>query len=123
MTTLKKITSNALNALQSTGPRTEDGKAIASKNSRKHGLLSRDLLLPNESPEELAEFREHLWEDLRPEGAMECSLVEDIVSDTWRLRRVNGIERAIFIWDYYEQLAEKASQEAAIYEHDQVSAN
>jgi hypothetical protein len=116
MTTRKKIASNALNALQSTGPRTENGKAIASKNSRKHGLLSQHLLLPNESPEELAEFREHLWEDLRPEGAMEGFLVEDIVSAIWRLRRLQVIETEIFTWDYYEQLAEKASKEAASYE-------
>jgi hypothetical protein len=40
MPTRKKIQSNRLNALWSTGPRTREGKRIAALNALKHGLAS-----------------------------------------------------------------------------------
>src|SRR6266851_164006 len=44
------INRNIENASHSTGPRTDEGKAIASQNSLKHGLASGTLLIPGEDP-------------------------------------------------------------------------
>ena len=44
------INRNIQNATHSTGPRTDEGKAIASQNSLKHGLASGTLLIPGEDP-------------------------------------------------------------------------
>jgi hypothetical protein len=78
--------------------------------------------LPHESPQELAEVREQLEEDLKPQGALERFFIDEIVSAIWRLRRAQGIETEIFMWDYYKQQVEKASREVASYEHSQFRA-
>ena len=44
-----KTLANQLNCLRSTGPRTATGKAMARANSLKHGLLSRNLIIPGEN--------------------------------------------------------------------------
>jgi hypothetical protein len=44
------INRNIENASHSTGPRTDEGKSIASQNSLKHGLASGTLLIPGEDP-------------------------------------------------------------------------
>jgi hypothetical protein len=48
MTTEKQAETNRQNALKSTGPTTIEGKARASKNAMKHGLLSTDLVVHGE---------------------------------------------------------------------------
>ena len=48
VTSARQRQANQRNALQSTGPRTADGKRRASRNATKHGLLARDLLLDDE---------------------------------------------------------------------------
>jgi hypothetical protein len=45
MATEKQIAANRANALQSTGPRTPDGKAIARRNALDHGLTAEQLML------------------------------------------------------------------------------
>lgn len=42
----KQLEANRSNALKSTGPKTELGKSIASKNSTTHGLLSKHVPAP-----------------------------------------------------------------------------
>jgi hypothetical protein len=46
MTTAPRIEANRRNALRSTGPKTEEGKSTAARNARKHGILSREVLMP-----------------------------------------------------------------------------
>ena len=58
MTTPAKVEANRRNARKSTGPRTLVGKARSSKNAVRHGLLSRDVLLPDEDPEQFDTFRD-----------------------------------------------------------------
>jgi hypothetical protein len=45
MTTLIQITVNRRNAMRSTGPRTEAGRAIAARNALKHGLTAERVIL------------------------------------------------------------------------------
>jgi hypothetical protein len=48
MTSTKQIEANRRNALASTGPRTQEGKAIVARNAVKHGLTAQSVLLPDE---------------------------------------------------------------------------
>jgi len=57
-TSVAKREANRRNSLRSTGPKTPGGKARAAKNATRHGLLSREVLLPDESREDFCGFRE-----------------------------------------------------------------
>ncbi len=60
MTSQRRLEANRRNALKSTGPKTPEGKAAVRLNALKHGLLSRDILLPGEDEAALGELRERL---------------------------------------------------------------
>ncbi len=92
MTTLKQMEANRLNAQHSTGPVTMEGKAKASQNALKHGLFAKSNLVQGELEEELHVFASELWNLLMPHSFMESILVERIIANAWRLRRVIKIE-------------------------------
>ena len=117
MTTEKQIAANRLNALQSTGPQSEDGKYRASQNAIKHGVFSQELIIvKGDGREDKSEFDcllAELVEDLQPIGKMEALLVEKIAVNYWRLRRLMKYEcgrirdllddyRESAILDYYD---------------------
>ena len=83
---------NQANAQHSTGPRTEEGKAASSQNARKHGLCAKEVILqPHEEPEFNEILQDHI-ELLGPSGAMEHTLLDEIVAATWNLRRIRRLE-------------------------------
>lgn len=112
----KQVEANRRNAQKSTGPRTQGGKATSRRNSLKHGLLSREVLLPGEDASALEDLREHLMAELQPVGELEGLLAERIVACIWRLRRLGRVEAGIFAWELYTELTERAEQEAQSYE-------
>jgi hypothetical protein len=95
MTTKEKIEANRKNATHSTGPRTAAGKARSANNSTRHGLLGKFVLLEGEDPKEFAEFEQQTRAELKPEGAVENSLVDRWCKDTWRLNRLDNAESAL----------------------------
>src|SRR5918993_3125727 len=116
MTSDKQIQANWRNALRSTGPKTPEGKDAVRLNANKHGLRSQEVLLPGEDGEALKELDENLRAELGPVGEMENLLVDGIVAAHWRLRRLRRVESGIFAWELYEELAERAQEEAETYE-------
>jgi len=96
----KQLAANQRNALKSMGPRTTEGKAVASRNSLKHGLLSSQPVMDDESKEEYEQFREGLLTDLAPQCQLECLLADRIVGSAWRLRRAVRIEREMLQADF-----------------------
>jgi hypothetical protein len=96
MTSDKQIEANRLNALQSTGPRTDEGKALSSQNAIRHGLLARQVVIAGESEEEFGSFQERLLASLEPVGELELMLADRIVSNFWRLARAGRIEVELF---------------------------
>jgi hypothetical protein len=91
----KQVLANRQNAIHSTGPKSEQGKAIASQNALRHGLRSENMVIPGETPEEFDQFRQLLQDDLSPTGAMEVFLADRIVQSFWKLRRAGRIETEI----------------------------
>ena len=61
MSSERQIRANRLNAKQSTGPSSSDGKARVASNPLKHGLTAKRIVLPSESAEEFEAFRIALW--------------------------------------------------------------
>ena len=92
----KQIRANRRNAHKSTGPKTQVGKAAVSLNALKHGLLSEQILLPNEDEASLMQLSERLHSQLQPVGDLESLFVERIVAAAWRLRRVLAVEARIY---------------------------
>lgn len=92
MTTSKQMTANRKNALQSTGPATISGKTRSAKNSLKHGLLAKDLIIRDEDPNALQDLLEELFRTLEPIGKLEEILVEKIAATLWRFQRLLAVE-------------------------------
>jgi hypothetical protein len=96
MSTDRQIEANRLNAQSSTGPRTLEGKARVSSNALRHGLTGRDVVLPNENPDDYDSFRPGLLDNLNPYGDLEALLADKIVIDAWRIRRIPILEAAVY---------------------------
>ena len=94
----KQRRANRQNAKKSTGPKSAAGKARASRNALKHGLLAKDVVITgtdfNENRAEFDAFLADLCSELKPQGLIEETLVERIATCYWRLRRVQRFEVA-----------------------------
>jgi hypothetical protein len=84
----KRQVANRVNALRSTGPKTEEGVLACKYNALRHGLRALQTLVPGENPDEWAAHREAVVADLRPSGAVEHALAEGVAVKLWRLGRV-----------------------------------
>ena len=96
MSSEARIAANRLNAQKSTGPRTAEGKAAVSQNAVKHGLSAQCDVIRGEDQEEFELYREEMFWELNPVGAMQSRLAERIVSLAWRLRRAERIQNEAF---------------------------
>ena len=88
------------------GPKTPEGRKRSSLNSLRHGVLSRTLVLPNESQEEFDHFRGLYLETFQPVGFLELELVDEMVACRWRQRRGWAVESASITLEMTEQLDE-----------------
>jgi hypothetical protein len=95
MATNKQLEANRANARRSTGPKSASGKARSRLNAVTHGLTARQIVVGAEKPEEFDAFREALFADLEPSGALQCELVDEIVRSMWRLRRIPVLEAGL----------------------------
>ena len=88
----------ALAAGHMTGPKTTQGKAVASRNAVTHGLHAQDAVLPHLG-EDQAEFDalcDGLARELSPRTAVERHYVEQIAQAMWRLRRLTRWEQRLY---------------------------
>jgi len=85
-------TANAANSRLSTGPRTGEGKARSSQNARTHGLTAAQLVIAAEDREEFDELHDQLQADIRPQGALQQILFDQLVAAAWNLRRILRME-------------------------------
>jgi hypothetical protein len=87
MPTQKQIAANRSNAQLSTGPRTEQGKAISRMNALKTGIDARNEAASGESPAVLAALSDEYDHEFQPIGLVERFLVDILIKDDWFLRR------------------------------------
>jgi len=96
MTSTAKIEANRRNALKSTGPKTERGKALVAGNALRHGLRAEKLICFDEQEGDFVAFHQAQRAVFAPADAVEEQLVERIAVCAWRLRRTYRVEAEMF---------------------------
>ena len=96
MSSLKQFTANRLNALKSTGPRTEQGKQRSRQNALRHGLTAETVIPALERAADYRTFEAIILSDYQPSSATQRELVSRLPSVLWRLRRSTAIETGLF---------------------------
>jgi hypothetical protein len=87
---------NRANAQKSSGPKTEQGKAVSSRNSFKHGLYSKAIVIPGEDPAAFEALRADLAAEHRPVGLTEEMLVDEVAQHYWRMKRFRSLDAQIY---------------------------
>ena len=87
----KKREANRNNAKNSTGPKSERGRAASRQNAVKHGGFAIQRLLQGEDTNEYQQLSASVIAESMPKTVIESMLVDQIIGDMWRLKR---IERA-----------------------------
>src|SRR5258708_39904108 len=96
MTSTKQLEANRLNALKSTGPRSEAGKQQSRYNALRHGLTAETVIAALEHKDDYQAFVAEIAADYQPRSAVETELVSRLASLLWRLRRSTRIETGLF---------------------------
>jgi hypothetical protein len=87
-----RIEAGRRNGMLAKGKKSEEARQKCAKNSVKHGLFSKTLVLANESPELFEETRKTYYDLWKPENEFEADLVNDMIAARWRLNRVMMVE-------------------------------
>ena len=96
MATLKQIEANRKNALRSTGPATPAAKAAVRFNALKSGIDAASQLIPGEDPEQLKALADGFTASWQPADPREQEMVDHLVDDAWRLRRLRLVETQLW---------------------------
>src|ERR1700730_13651100 len=115
MTSWQQFQANRLNALKSTGPRTEEGKRISRRNALRHGLTAETVIDGLEDSEDYRGFEAAIVADYDAETAVERELVLRLASLLWRLRRIIAIETDLFQIQA-EILRDRRNELASVYD-------
>jgi hypothetical protein len=95
----KKLEANRANAQHSTGPKTEEGKAASSQNSRKHGLSAKTIFVAPERTEEFNALSDSLHAEVRPIGEIQRQYFEQMLHASWH----TVIAREFLTYAYQER--------------------
>ncbi|MDZ4798487.1 MAG: hypothetical protein SGI92_10025 [Bryobacteraceae bacterium] len=87
---------NAANAQYSTGPVTAEGKNRSARNSLRHGLTSRTVVLAHESQEDYDELTLAFEEQYQPGTAVESHMLGRMAACWWKLVRADRVEAEFF---------------------------
>ena len=95
MSTKAQTKANRQNAQKSTGPKTDEGKAVVSKNAVKHGLFAAEAVITGENPADYELYHDQFLAELAPVGMVESMLAERIISLAWRLQRADRMQNQV----------------------------
>ena len=95
MASARQIEANRLNALKSTGPKSEAGKRRSRRNAVRHGLTAETVIAVLEDAEDYKAFEASVTADFDARTAVERELVLRLASLLWRLRRATAIETGL----------------------------
>jgi hypothetical protein len=90
--TPKQIAARRANGQKSHGPTTTAGKAKSRYNALKHGIHAESQIMFDETAEDLAELAAELHELYSPADATERFLVDTLINNEWRLRRLRSVD-------------------------------
>jgi hypothetical protein len=90
--TAKQIAASRANGQKSHGATTPEGKAKSRYNALKHGIHAESQIMFDETAEALAELTAELHEQYSPADAAERFLVDTLISNEWRIRRLRTVE-------------------------------
>ncbi len=93
MPTEKQRAASRANGARSRGPKTPEGKARSSRNSLRHGLLARAVLLEGEHRARFDELVELLNSSLRPKTELDHLFIGKMAAAHWRQLRIWALER------------------------------
>jgi len=96
MATSAQIAANRRNALLSTGPRSEEGKAVSRFNALKTGIQAHSQIIPGEDPGALEELAAGYTLQFRPATPVERFLVDILVNADWQLHRLYTVEARLW---------------------------
>ena len=96
MSTPAQVLANRENSKLSTGPRTEEGKAVSSRNHLTHGLSSSDPVLPTENRDEFNALVESFVNEFQPATPHMKIMVVEMAEARWKLERIKRIETDAF---------------------------
>jgi hypothetical protein len=95
----RKLEANRENARHSTGPTSEAGKAISSRNNFRHGFTAAFCVLPDESREEFELLVSDLSDEHQPATVTESILVNDMARHYWLHQRALRMQEECFGFD------------------------
>jgi hypothetical protein len=98
MATAKQAAASRANSLKSTGPRSTQGKAASRFNALKHGIYAQHQIMFDESAEDLADLAAEYHEHHSPADSDQRLLVDTLVHNEWRLRRMRRVEAVL--WEH-----------------------
>ena len=96
MSSSAKIASNRENARRSTGPRTELGRNRSRHNAVKHGIYATAPLLRGEDAFAYRALEKSLQEHFAPDGPVEVMLVQQMITEAWKVNRIQRAENGFF---------------------------
>ena len=115
MTTERQKAANQANALHSTGPKTQSGKAVVRLNALRHGVLARDVVLPGEDATVFQDLLNQVHAEFSLVGPIEELLVDRLVKLMWRLCRLGRVETALFDWRVRDLKVRQLAAEVSSY--------
>lgn len=96
MATNAQINANRANALLSTGPTSEAGRAKSSLNAVKTGLTGRTVLLPADDAAAYEQHVQRFFDKHKPGSDAERTVVQNLADTEWRLLRIPSLEAGIY---------------------------
>jgi hypothetical protein len=95
MSSDRQIAANRINALRSTGPRTNRGRSRVGRNAFKHGLTARTVVSVLENDREFQDFAQRIAATYKPTTWVQEELVQRLAGILWRLRRAQAVETGL----------------------------
>jgi hypothetical protein len=103
-TSQKQIEANRRNAERSTGPTSDEGKEISSRNARNEDYYTKQLLA-DESEDEFLLFYNGLDEEFAPSSETEICYFEEFAWSVWLIRRIR--RQMNRVWQEFSDVVEQ----------------
>jgi len=94
MSSERRILASRANGAKSRGPITPEGKLASSRNSLRHGILSKTIVLEDESSETFVDLLASYQQEHQPQTPTEEALIENMAVARWRQMRLWNMETA-----------------------------